>query len=379
MAALLKNETGTEISIGGFGKKQSLELRSQKTAAGEEARFELFRFGTDERVASHSQLMEAFTRFADRQLSYGTNKNIIREVFGKSSIGELETGTLGAGGSLDATDILTIGHPAKARNVLNLIEGDVKEIAEQGFLKDNELENLRKARKRLDIYKDVEDFSQQSRMFEKSSSIVTRRDEFSSEVFRYLLERQAILTGDPNKVMQQVTEAVESLFSRGLISAGQKAEAQASALSTILNLSAFETYKFNPREIGSPGEGFGNVLANPLNRFKRSRELLSQNASVLDPHITGTIDTTSKRGLQRITGIAPIFKKNLGMGKYVEEPVGGAFHGQSTRSGQGFTYVPTFGTALKRNPKATLLSAAGIKTYGNEEGFSLASVPMSHG
>lgn len=374
MAALLKNETGKEISIGGFGKKQSLELRTQRTAEGEVGRYELFKFGTDERVASHSQLMEAFTRFADRQLSYGTNKNVIREVFEKSNLSKSGR----AVEDLNIEEILTPSNPAKARNILMKIDNDIEALSEAGVSKEK-IFNIKKASRRLDKFGQVEDFSQQSSMFEKSSSIVTRQNEFSSEIFRYLLEREAIISGDPNQIMQQVTEAIESLSARGLISAGQKAEAQASALSTILNLAAFETYKFNPGTIGKPGEGFGNVLANPLSRFARSRELLFQNSSVLDPHITGTIDTTAGKGLQRIKGIAPAFKKNFGMGRYVEEPVAGTFHGQSTRGGQGFTYVPTFGTALRRNPKATMLSALGIKTYGNEEGFSLASVPVSHG
>jgi len=65
------------------------------------------------------------------------------------------------------------------------------------------------------------------------------------------------------------------------------------------------------------------------------------------------------------------------MGQYVEQPAGTALSGGGREN--PYTFVPTFATALKRNPKATLLSAAGIHTYGNEQGFSLASVPMSYG
>ena len=65
------------------------------------------------------------------------------------------------------------------------------------------------------------------------------------------------------------------------------------------------------------------------------------------------------------------------MSKYVHEPKVSSMSGQYGKG--NFTYIPTFGTALKNNPKATLLSASGIKTNGSPEGFSLASVPVSHG
>lgn len=373
MSALIKSETGTEISIGGFGKRQSLELRAEKTAAGEEARFNLFKFGTDERVADHSQLMEAFTRFADKQLSYGMPKQVIRKGLEDNIVDNI-------GISANILDQAT--NPARIGNILEIVEQDIKKqagLAKEGKLSTDQLVQLRTARSRLRPYGEIENLSEQSRMFQKSSSIVTRKDEFSHEIFRYLLERQAILSSDPTEVMTLVREAIDELSAKGLISVGQRAEAQASALSTVLNMSAFTTYKFDPGTIGQRGEGFSEILLNPLNRFKAAREVLKSNSSFLDPHLTGSIESTGQGIINKLPKIAPAFKKNLGMGKYVADPVAGVFGGQTTANGQGFTYIPTFATALKRNPKATLLSAAGIKTYGNSEGFSLASVPMSHG
>jgi hypothetical protein len=376
MAALMKGQTDTEITIGGFGKKQSLVLRAEKTASGEEGRYGLYRHGTQERVADHSKLMEAFTRFADRQYSYGTNKEVIRHTLDNKGIEQIINPFTQK--TLTSKEILSANDPAKINEVLSSVDADITGLS-RSSLDRQTLDKLRIARSRLNPFSKITDFSEQSTMFQKSSSIVTRKDEFTSEIFRYLLERDAILTGDPMQVMGKVSEAIEELASRGLISIGQKAEAQAAAVSTITNLAAFETYRYDPGIVGKAGEGFSNVLKNPLERFQKSREIFAQNSSLLDPYTKGTIESASKSGLGRIPAAASIFKRNLGIGKYVERPIGGSFHGQSTASGKGFTYVPTFGTALRRNPKATLLSAAGIKTYGNEEGFSLASVPMSHG
>lgn len=76
--------------------------------------------------------------------------------------------------------------------------------------------------------------------------------------------------------------------------------------------------------------------------------------------------------------VSPVFKKNLGMGGYVDK-----ISRPSPLSGKSqnnpYTYIPTFSTAFDRNAKAAILSATGIKSYGNEEGFSLASVPSSLG
>lgn len=102
---------------------------------------------------------------------------------------------------------------------------------------------------------------------------------------------------------------------------------------------------------------------------------------MLDPLIQGTTEAAGRSSLNPISAamgkVAPMFKRNFGMGQYVEDQIPTVLSG---RTGENpFTFVPTFATAFKRNPKATLLSASGIHTYGNEEGFSLASVPMSIG
>jgi hypothetical protein len=377
MAKLISGNVDETFSIGGFGKKKNLQLRTELDDAGEIARYNLLDVDSGAQVASHSQLMEAFTRFANRQLSYGTNKSVQRKVLGSFTPEDL------AGLGID--DVTGISTPAQATRVFSALD-DVLESQRRSIKTDTELkryQDVSKAFARIKSFADIDDFSQQSRMFEKSSSIVTKGDEMSSEVFRFLLERKAILTGDPMTVMQNVTSAIDDLSARGIISSAQKAEAQASALSTIFNLTAFETYKFNPGTgLSGAKENLTGVLQNPLKRFQQTRELLSDRSlkGLLDPHIEGNIVTTGQSSLVSQIGINKpfaVFKRNMGMGRYVEKPSASPLSGQS--GPETYAFVPTFATAFKRNPKAALLSATGIKTYGNEEGFSLASVPISHG
>ena len=402
MAKLISNQTNETFSIGGFGRKKNLQLRSELDVDGNISKYNLIDVDSGAQVGSHSELMEAFTRFANRQLSYGTNKSVQREVLGKNFTRNDAVG-------LTADDITDIKTPAQRNKVFVALEDAIAKQKDdltpriKGDPVDPvELEKYQQVAAsfaRIKNFADIDDFSKQSRMFEKSSSIVTKGDELSSEVFRFLLERKAILTDDPLKVMQSVSSAIDELSASGVISSAQKAEAQASTLSTLLNLTAFRTYRFNPGADGitsieamanllPPGslrlgeENLLGVLQNPLRRFQYTQSLLAGTSlkSLADPYVEGSIASSGQSSLFSQMGInkpLAVFKKNFAMGRHVNKPSASSLSGQS--GPEAFTFVPTFGTALKRNPKATLLSASGIQTYGNEEGFSLASVPMSHG
>lgn len=376
MAAFIGQRVDEPFTVGGFGRKRTLKIAEELTPQGEVGRYSLLDAESGAQVASHAELMEAFTRFANRQLTYGTNKSIQREVLRSFDQKDL------AGIGID--DIATISSPAQAKNIISRLEQDRNRIKETLLQRDSsgrvpqenleKYQNISKALSRVIKYAEIDDFSQQSMAFERSSSIVTRGDEFSSEIFRYLLERKSLLTDSTIETMQSVVQKVDDLYARGVINSSQRAEAQASALSTVFNLSAFQTYKFNPRQMGGD---YAGVIVNPLERLKQTRNILQQEhlSSLLDPYTKGTVAAAARPSVSAIT---PFFKKNLGMGRYVQKDRSSALGGQPTAA-DGFTFIPTFGTAFNRNPRAAIASALGIKTYGNEEGFSLASVPLSHG
>lgn len=396
MARVLSQNIDEPFTIGGLGRKRQLVLKQLETAddlgIAQVSGFELRDAASDAIVASHGELMEAFTRFANSSLSYGFDRKVSRSVLETlQRSGELNIvdntvtlrrlGSSTSGGQLSLDDILSPGTPSKASRVIETLEADLSASREAfGDTNLSEYQALAKAFSRVRKYNDVTDFSAQSRMFESSSSIVTRSDEMSFEIMRYLMQRNALAPGaSPTDLIANITSAIDDLAKSGAINATQKAEAQASIFSTVLNISAFKTYQYQ-----SGSNNLGNVV-NTLERFKSVRNILTEssqvsgrnNKSLVEPFIDGKISSVSRSSINPIGKIAPLFKKNLGMGQYVEQPAGTALSGGGRES--PYTFVPTFATALKRNPKATLLSAAGIHTYGNEQGFSLASVPMSYG
>ena len=395
------------FEIGGFGRKKSLKLLAQDATSGDGTTTKRYTLvnananaaGENEIVASHAKLMEAFTDFANNTLSQGTHSSISSELF-------KETGGLTAARNIvynaekygdGITAAANPGNINSAKTAEGVISGlknhlkDLKNRVDSGEVPSEQYETLSKAfhariGKKFNNFSDV-DFAKQSSMFENSPSVVTQMDEFKTELTRYLIQMDAVVGGQPAQTMANASRIIEGLAKNGTITASQKAEAQASMLSTVFNLSAFTTYK---QSAGSSLDSLGgSIQTNFAKRFQAARSILSSDASpyapgkspvknLLDPFQQGTIVQPRIGGAgfnnPLTSRAAPFIKRNLGPSKYkfanTVSPIS---------SDAGYTFVPTFKTALNRNPVKTLLSATGIKTNGNEEGFSFASVPMSHG
>lgn len=387
---IISSNIDEPFTIGGFGKKTSVVLRRLADSSDETIGYEVRNAADDSLIASHSQLMESFTRFADRTLSYGFDKKVSRAYIEKlKDLGEIridnglvEIARPGSSGQFNplkftVDELLSPQTPTRAKEIISSLAGDLNSIKSK-YAKTNleEYQAISKAFSRIKKFAKVTDFSAQSRMFESSSSIVTRSDEMGFEIMRYLIQRRALLpASDPTKVISEIGSVIDDLVKSGKITSAQKAEAQAAAFSTALNISAFKTFRYEE------GSNTAGNLINTLKRFDSAREILgsagTSNASLIDPFTTGTVAAASRSSINPLGRIAPFFKKNLGMGDYVSRPIPSSLSGRTEKD--PFTFIPTFATALKRNSKATMRSAAGISTYGNEQGFSLASVPMSYG
>ena len=381
MARLIADDIDQDFTIPGIGRKRNLRLTKQ--VEENVPRYTLVDADTSAAVANHAELMEAFTKFANNTLSQGTGSRVNRGLTGAG--GPLE----GIARSLGFSDPTTI---TSARNVKEVI--GAAEVRLQTYYDDalsmrdsltqdqfaglmNNYETRKTAFHRMTKYSGMDDaqLAGQSPMFDKSPSILTKMDEFKSELTRYMMIDEAVMSGDPSQVIANMSRTIDDLVERGVIGATEKAEAQASILSSVFNLSAFSTYKHTG---GVTGVGGDLIQQNYAARFDMARDLLGSSPeakNLLQPFTEGTI---SRPRLSKYTSgvskLAPFVKRNFAPSKYDFENTVTNMSGDSQ-----FTFVPTFSTALQRNPKATLLSAAGIKTYGNEEGFSFGSVPMSHG
>jgi len=380
MARLIKGNLDEEFTIGGFGRQKRVVLKKQVSDTGETLGYELRNAADDSIVASHAQLMESFTNFANNMLGYGQNRKVSLELLKRRDIvGDLFDSSIPRE---------TIVNPRTASDFAQISQTIDKDLAflrtiigKDGGITVDDYQNIAKARSRLIKYESITDFSAQSRMYDASQSMATVSDEAGFETVRYLMMRNAFKTGA--NTTKTASSVLDDLLSKGVISKSQHAEAQLATLSTRLNIDAFKTYMYDPsgleNVLTSTGSNSAGNLINTLERFKATRTSLSD-SPLLDPVITGQIESAGMGRLNPLRAVKPTFKKNFGMGKYQGSQNATAFSGLSKDArGNAFTFAPTFGTALNQNAKATIMSATGVHTYGNQEGFSLTSVPMSVG
>ena len=395
MARLIADNVDEDFVVGGFGRRRALRLTKEVGDSADNipvSRYTLVDASdTSKIVASHEELMEAFTNFANTTLEQGTGRKVISELYGAN--GPLSSALQRNITSLNPNSVPTLTRAQSVKTILSDLEqglevqrARISEIqrmpgltpARRSQLTEEaatQYEIRSKAYSRLKKFGDFDDveLSSQSALFDKSPSILTKMDEFQSELSRYLTIDEALASGDPSQLVARMSQMIDEMASSGRITSTEKAEAQASVLSTVFNLSAFKTYKHQADFTDLSGAIQTNFAA----RFEQARSILTSSPearALLDPYAQGTIAAPRSSKFGPASRLAPFFKKNLGSGQYQFENKLSSLSGDNA-----YTFAPTFATAMGRNPKATMLSAAGIQTYGNEEGFSLGSVPLSHG
>lgn len=252
----------TPFSVGGFGRRKSLVLKDVKDPSGSSVGFELRDAVDDSIVASHGQLMEAFTRFADTTLAYGFNKKATAALYSAADSPLLTSLTDGVVtlrgvnggpsvqlGLLD--DLLSPKTASSGSRLIQALRDDLENIRlaamEEGAAP-SAIENYKKAAKafsRIEKFEGITDFSKQSKMYQTSASIANVGDELGFEAARYLLQRNAFLSGTPAKsILEKVTSTIDDLTLTGSLTTAQKAEAQIATSSTAMNIAAFDTYLY---------------------------------------------------------------------------------------------------------------------------------------
>lgn len=202
----------------------------------------------------------------------------------------------------------------------------------------------------------------------RTPSINTRLDEIKSETFRFISQTNAMMTGNTNQLFIDMQTVIQQL--KSTVPASEFAEAQAAALSTLFNVNAFQTYQQGAELLVNAR----NAAVSLVEQTTASRSA-SAAKELFAPYSRGTKGLMSTNLRKPFSTFLPLGKRTFGTAPYMlddlsVDPLG---------SGQGITFVPTFGTVFGKNPKAAIQSALGINTYKNPEGFSGASVPMSQG
>lgn len=218
---------------------------------------------------------------------------------------------------------------------------------------------------RLQILIEEGNLAASSQLAQRSPTISTKFDQLQQELFRFIAQTNQVKFGrNQNDIFQRLVSSIDELSQAKVITSGQKAESQASVLGTLFNFSAFKTYTDRASNLES------QVAA-----IKALTEAKSGVESLFDPYTQGTVSLISNSLTRRFTPLVAPIKRSFGFAKYspdelAVDPLG---------SGQAITMVPTFGTVFGRDPSAAIRSALGIDTYRNPQGFSAASIPVSHG
>lgn len=208
-----------------------------------------------------------------------------------------------------------------------------------------------------------------SQMSQKSPTITTRLDQLRNEIFRYISQVNQVKLGASNQgeVFIQIQKAIDDLVKIGKISPSQRTEAQAAALGTMFNISAFTTFKH-----GLTGQQ--NMLAAAKQMLTTVRSS-TETKRLLEPFSSGRISEVNSSGIQtKFSPITTPLKRKFGIAQHqtddlTVDPLG---------TGQSVTLVPTFGTVFGNDPMGAIKSAIGLTTYSDPQSFSTGSMPMSH-
>lgn len=354
-ARLLQEE---EVAIGGktSGKSLSMVRKDDGTYRVVDARNP----GTE--IYNHKQVLEAYESFRRTTMQYGTSKRVMAQVQG------LIDRPLIDGKAFDVAGANAKELEDYARAIVNMHPEQKALIRRQNV----DPTGLTRRVGKIASYIDDSDAAATSSMAAKSPSIATRQDELRNEIYKYLLERHAYLNsrGDPSAVLRLVDEAVLDLKKRGLISAGQAAEARAAGLSTVLETGGYKS--FNPQSHTAVNKA--SALSEAINMARGANKSSFQNLA--SPFTEGTTSIIDTSGLKKTTSlIKPMLTKKFGTAPYkMDEMAGDPFGGSNV------TFVPTAGTVIKNvGAKRFLKSASGISTYSDPEAFSFSSIPISHG
>ena len=221
------------------------------------------------------------------------------------------------------------------------------------------------AHSKLNRYLDQSFFNSSSQLAPRSGVINTRLDEASNEVFKLISLKNQMLN-ETEDVFTETTKAIRELQKQGKIGLNDAIEARIGALGNLFNFSAHATFK---------GELSGVVNAkNALREVSRRTQASEDVASLFSPFVTGADSMVGASIRRPFSRVLPFGKRAFGSAPYQisDDAV------NTLGTGQDFTFVPTFGTALARNPAGAIKSAMGFGTYKNQDAFSTGSVAASH-
>ena len=262
--------------------------------------------------------------------------------------------------------------PQQARNLAEQLENMNPLLAQRARDKGIDPRFLEESYSRIrNILKDS-NLLATSQSSSRSSTITTRLDELKNEIFRYISQTNAVL-GQGGASTDTMFINIQKVLSdlKKTLPASKYAEAQAAALSTLFNISAYTTYT----QSLSSEQNVRNAFEALLKITTSTSAGGSATKSFFDPYTTGTQSLISSSLRRPFNVLSPLRKKLFGSApftpsEYNVDPLG---------SGQSITFVPTFGTVFEKNAFGAIKSALGLTTYKDPSSYSTASTAVSQG
>ena len=351
MARLL---SGDDLKYNSGGKERLIKIDKQ-TSGGLRVVDDLGNVVDD---FSEADLLKGMHSLSKESLRYGTPVKVMKE------LETLNPGLFTFGGRT-ASSIETAEDAVKFADDLLAAQKLVsQQLRRQGV----DPTMLNASSSRIRNLKDSTNLNAMSQMAEKSPTITTKLDQLKNEIFRYISQSNQMQAGSSGNIFIEMQTVVDKLIKSGAISSSERVEAQAAALSTMFNMSAFKTFKHSAGNLE-------NARAGAVEMFELSRSNNGSLKSMFDPFAKSEMSKISTGIRKKFSPLVSLKQKALGTSGYqaddlAVDPLG---------SGQSITVVPTFGTVFGRDPMGAIKSAIGLTTYSDPQSFSTASIPVSQG
>lgn len=325
---------------------------------------------------NHKQVLRATDRMMETLFSYGTPRNVMREV---EDIATAATAS-GGGPNFLRMNIPFLRRDMSPSEITNQVEG--LEFAEELIRQTRreivalrargiDTKGLERGLSRLSQYIDDPNLSTVSQMAQTSPSLSTKLDELTNEIFRIMMQKQAIsATGvSPTQLIIQMDDTIRQLVKTGRISAAQAAEAKAAGLATIYNINALSL--FDPKS--NAGENTARALSGMIGIAQNARGAFQ---SMAEPYLRGTSSIINSGGVRSFTTpFKPMVKRAFGTAPYTVDELS-----SNALGNQSLMFVPTAATARQiAGNGAVNRSIVGLNTYTNPDAVSFSSIPISHG
>lgn len=339
-------------------KAGTLRKNIVKDADGNVQRVNVINADTGEEMVSEKALLEAFEGFRRRAFGAGFSRRAMRAI-------EDADPALATYSGVKVSELQNVQEKIDFANVLiRGVDRDANILRRQGI----DAATLFQSRERIRKVLEESDLLSGSQIRSISPTILTREDQLTDELFKFLIQRNELVSNSTRQTFGQnfikINQALAGMAKE--MPAGELAEAQAAAFGALTNLNSVRANRSFLKEIEVQRRALANVI-----------ESLEGSPELVQPFLSGSIERVGeigKLGLAKKLLYPSLSTASFKISHLATDPLGSA-----TGPGADVLLVPTFGSVFARNPVGALKSVAGINTYSSPESYSNLSAAVSHG